>query len=161
MRILGVDPGLGATGYGLVEWKAGRAVLLEAGVIRGLSRAPTQDRLKALYDSLSEVIDEHAPDVMATEDLYSKYGRPQTAILMGHARGVIFLAAADRGMPVFSYRPTRIKKALTGNGRATKAQVQRMVQVRLELNRIPEPEDVADALAVALCHCQSLRVISS
>jgi crossover junction endodeoxyribonuclease RuvC len=106
----------------------------------------------ALHEGLLEIIDQFHPRAMAVEQLYAHYKHPRTAILMGHARGVIFLAAAERGVPVISYNATRIKKTVTGSGRASKEQVQRTIQRELGLSEIPEPPDVADALAVALCH---------
>ena len=98
------------------------------------------------------MLDQFKPGVVAVESLYAHYEHPRTAILMGHARGVIFLAAAQRDLPVLSYNATSIKKTVTGNGRASKDQVQRTIQRELGLDRLPEPSDVADALAVALCH---------
>jgi len=110
------------------------------------------ERLLSLYNGLVEVIEQYRPDVMAAEQLYAHYEHPRTAILMAHARGVIFLAAAQKGVPVTSYNATRIKKTVTGNGHASKEQVQRTVQRELGLAALPEPPDVADALAAALCH---------
>src|SRR5207249_12032118 len=101
---------------------------------------------------LVEVIEQFRPEAVAVEQLYAHYNHPRTAILMGHARGVVFLAAAQRGLPVASYNATRIKKTITGSGRASKDQVQRTIQRELGLAKVPEPPDVADALAVALCH---------
>jgi len=153
MRVLGVDPGLQVTGYGLLATRGACARVVEAGVLRTEAKRPLAERLQRLHDLAREVFRELAPDVIVVEDLYSHYRHPVTAILMGHARGVIFLAAAEGGVPVVSYGATRIKKSLTGEGRASKEQVQRMVQSALGLRRVPEPPDVADALAVALCHC--------
>jgi crossover junction endodeoxyribonuclease RuvC len=156
VRILGVDPGLQATGYAVVERNPRAPRVLEAGVIRGsASRGPPSDiavRVRNLYDSIVEVIEQFRPQVMAIEQLYAHYAHPRTAILMGHARGVIILAAAQRDLSVHSYNATRIKKTLTGNGRAPKDQVQRTIQKELRLSKLPEPPDVADALAAALCH---------
>jgi crossover junction endodeoxyribonuclease RuvC len=154
-RILGIDPGLQVTGYAVVEVGAERPRVCEAGVIRTTeSRAPADmaHRLHSLYTSIVEVISQYQPQVVAVEQLYAHYEHPRTAILMAHARGVIFLAAAEQRLPVVSYNATRIKKTITGNGRAPKDQVQRTVQRELGLARTPEPPDVADALAVALCH---------
>jgi crossover junction endodeoxyribonuclease RuvC len=152
-RIVGVDPGLNVTGYGAVEVRGGAPNLLEAGVIRpGSSRLPIERRLAELYDSLTEALAEIRPAAVAIEQLYSHYERPRTAILMGHARGVICLAAAKRDIPVFSYAPAQIKKMLTGGGRADKSQMQRAIAREFGLAEPPEPADVADALAIALCH---------
>jgi len=115
-------------------------------------------RLKNLYDGIVEVIEQFHPGVMVVEQLYAHYDHPRTAILMGHARGVIFLAAAQRNLPVDSYNATRIKKSITGNGRASKDQVQRTIQRELGLLQLPEPPDVADALAVALCHYYQMKL---
>jgi crossover junction endodeoxyribonuclease RuvC len=151
-RILGIDPGLNITGYGVLQCGGGAPKICEAGVVRGKSRRSLTDRLVEIHDGLSEVIAALKPDVMALEELYSHYARPRTAILMGHARGVICLAAAEAGIPVVHYSATQIKKILTGAGRASKSQVQRAIQRELALPQVPDPPDVADALAVALCH---------
>jgi crossover junction endodeoxyribonuclease RuvC len=152
-RIVGIDPGLNITGYGAVEVQGGKATLLEAGVLRpGSSRKPIERRLLELYDGLSEALTEIRPVAVAIEQLFSHYEIPRTAILMGHARGVICLAAAKHDIPVFSYAPAQIKKTLTGGGRADKAQMQRAIAREFGLAQAPEPADVADALAIALCH---------
>jgi crossover junction endodeoxyribonuclease RuvC len=152
LRIVGIDPGLNITGYAVIE-SAGREVkLVEAGVIRGTSKGNLAARLQEIYDGVRDVIASLAPQVMALEQLYSHYERPQTAILMGHARGVICLAAQQAGLQVQSYAATKVKKLLTGNGRAPKAQVQQAIIQPFRLAKPPEPPDVADALAIALCH---------
>jgi crossover junction endodeoxyribonuclease RuvC len=151
-RVLGIDPGLNITGYGVLEVAAGGPRLCEAGVVRGSDRRSLVARLVELFDGITDVIEQLRPCAMALEQLYSHYQRPRTAILMGHARGVICLAAARANVPVVSYSATQVKKVLTGNGRAKKDQVQRAVQRELKLKQIPEPPDVADALAIALCH---------
>jgi len=151
-RILGIDPGLNITGYGVLEVGSGSPRVCEAGVVRGKSRGSLTDRLLQIHDGVADVIASLRPEVMALEELYSHYKRPRTAILMGHARGVICLAAAEAGIPVSHYSATQIKKILTGSGRASKAQVQRAIQHELGLSTVPDPPDVADALAIALCH---------
>jgi len=154
-RILGIDPGLQITGYAIVEVSPHRPLLCEAGVIRSAEGRATIDlaqRVSNLYDSIVGVLDQFRPQVVVVEQLYAHYEHPRTAILMAHARGVIFLAAAQRRLPVISYNATRVKKTITGNGRAPKDQVQRTIQRELGLRDVPEPPDVADALAVALCH---------
>ena len=153
LRILGIDPGLNITGYGLLEVCDGRPRLLEAGVVRGRSRGSLVKRLVEIHEGVAEILRAFQPTAMAIEELYSHYDRPRTAILMGHARGVICFAAAERGMEVVAYSATQIKKILTGAGRAPKSQVQSAVQRELGLVQIPDPPDVADALAIALCHC--------
>ena len=156
LRILGIDPGLQVTGYAVIEAGPARPVVREAGIIRSTEKRTPADmaaRLLSLYTGIVEVMEEFRPGVVAVEQLYSHYEHPQTAILMGHARGVIFLAAGQRKLPVLSYAATRIKKTITGSGRASKDQVQRTMQRELGLAQLPEPADVADALAAALCHC--------
>ncbi len=159
--ILGIDPGLQVTGYGVVDCTGPRPVVCEAGVIRSADQAKTGDlagRILSLYDSLVEVFDQFRPDSVAVEQLYAHYDHPRTAILMAHARGIVFLAAAQRALAVMSYNATRIKKIITGSGRASKEQVQRTIQRELGLAQLPEPPDVADALAVALCHYYQNRL---
>lgn len=152
MRIVGIDPGLNTTGYGVVEADGGRLKLCEAGVVRSKPRAALSDRINSIYSGVAEVLASLKPDVLAIERLYSHYDRPTTAILMGHARGVIYLAASQAGVPVYDYAATQVKKLLTGGGRASKAQMQRAIARELGLAAPPEPADVADALAIALCH---------
>jgi crossover junction endodeoxyribonuclease RuvC len=153
MRILGIDPGLNTTGYGVVERGDGRLRLCEAGVVRSSGRGSIALRVEEIHRGVAEVIGSLRPDAMALEELYSHYARPRTAILMGHARGVICLAGAQAGIPVVHYSATQVKKIVTGSGRASKAQVQLAIQRELGLDRPPDPPDVADALAVAVCHC--------
>ncbi|HBT77857.1 MAG TPA: crossover junction endodeoxyribonuclease RuvC [Planctomycetaceae bacterium] len=150
--ILGVDPGLNTTGYGVVEADGSTVRLLEAGVVRSVKGHPLPEKIKAIHDGVREVIEAFRPTALALEQLYSHYDRPTTAILMGHARGAICLAAAQTGVPVHSYAATKVKKMLTGSGHAGKDQMQRAVKLQLSLKTYPEPADVADALAIALCH---------
>ncbi len=155
MRILGIDPGLNTTGYGVID-VAGREVrLVEAGVVRGKTRGSLPARLQEIHDGVADVIRSLAPEAMALEKLYAHYDRPTTAILMGHARGVIVLAANQAGIAVHDYAATQVKKTLTGAGRAPKSQMQDAVRRELRLTKTPEPPDVADALAIALCHAWS------
>jgi crossover junction endodeoxyribonuclease RuvC len=151
MRILGIDPGLQLTGYGVIDYAPARPKLIDAGVIRLRAKTPIADRLVELETELEALIDEHRPDICAVEQLYSHYAHPRTAILMGHARGVILLVAARRGVQVKEYAANRIKQSLTGFGHANKGQMQRTIQSIWNLAKPPEPPDVADALAVALC----------
>jgi crossover junction endodeoxyribonuclease RuvC len=150
-RILGIDPGLNTTGYGVIETSGSGVRLIEAGIVRTKSKTSLQSRLGELHAALQEIVAAHQPDRMALEQLFSHYDRPRTAILMGHARGVICLNAQLAGIVVESFEPTRVKKLLTGNGRAPKGQMQLAVQLQLKLATLPEPADVADALAIALC----------
>ena len=155
-RILGIDPGLNITGYGVVcvtPASTGDSIsVVEAGVIRSKRSKDLGSRLSSIHEGIADVIETLKPDCIGLEELYSHYERPTTAIIMGHARGVICLAAAQADMVVHSYAATQIKKVLTGNGRAPKNQVQLAVTRHLSLPEIPEPPDVADALAIALCH---------
>ncbi len=154
-RILGIDPGLQVSGYAVLDTSSGTPRVREAGVIRSAEGRDVTDlaqRLRHLYDGIVEVLEQFKPGVVVVEQLFAHYDHPRTAILMAHARGVLFLAAAQRDLPVVSYNATRIKKTITGNGRASKEQVQRTIQRELSLAKLPEPPDVADALAAALCH---------
>ena len=153
-RVLGVDPGLGVTGYAVLRLDEGEYEprLVDGGILKNDPSAPIEKRLYELHKDLTQIIETHGPHVMAVENLYSHYKHPRTSIIMGHARGVIFLAASQARVPVVSYAATEIKKSLVGAGRATKAQVQRMVQQRMRLHDLPEPADVADAIAAAYCH---------
>jgi crossover junction endodeoxyribonuclease RuvC len=154
VRILGIDPGLQITGYAVLE-VGPQPRVCEAGIIRsteGRSVTDMAHRLLVIYNGIVEVMDQFQPGVVAVEQLYAHYDHPRTAILMAHARGMVFLAAAQRDVPVVSYNATRIKKTITGAGRASKDQVQRTIQRELGLAALPEPPDVADALAAALCH---------
>lgn len=152
IRILGIDPGLNITGYGVIE-ACGRSLrVCEAGVVRSVRGHTLSERLTEIFDGVCDVIRSYQPEAMALEELYSHYARPRTAILMGHARGVICLAAAQAGVPMTSYASTLIKKTLTGSGHAGKPQIQRAVKYELALLEAPDPPDVADALALAICH---------
>ena len=163
MRILGVDPGLNVTGYGIIEipkdFSLGNSEieLLEAGIIRTRRSSGVAERLTKIYESLLEVISELRPDVLVIEKLYTHYKHPATAILMGHARGVVCLLSGVKRVPLTSLAPTHIKKSVTGHGHARKLQIQRMVQHYLGLKNIPEPPDVADALAIAISYACSLK----
>ncbi len=154
---LGIDPGLNTSGYGLLRWNGITVDLVEAGIIKSRAADSLEARLQYIHRGLAELFESFRPDAMAIEELYAHYERPTTAILMGHARGVICLAAAQAGVPVFHYRATQIKKVMTGNGRAPKAQVQLAVMNQLQLASVPDPPDVADALAIAICHAYLSR----
>ena len=159
-RVIGIDPGLNITGYGVIECRARNVNLLEAGVIRSPKSQGDNlaARLGTLFDGVREILDEFHPQVMCLEEVYSHVDYPRTAILMGHARGVICLAARLAGIPVVSYSAKRIKQAATGNGNAGKMQVQRAIQQSFSLVSLPHPPDVADALAAALCGVHTLGV---
>lgn len=154
MRILGIDPGINITGYAILErFSRNRILLMEGGVIRGKSKETLSLRVHEIFTNLRDIILTFKPEVLALEEIYSHYARPKTAILMGHARGVICLAAAQAGIPVHSYSATTVKKTLTNSGHASKDQVQRAIQMQFSLSEIPSPPDVADAIAIALCDC--------
>ncbi len=157
-RWLGIDPGLNTTGYGVIQNTGSRLCLLEAGIIRTKRGQTTTKRLLDLHAGLTEVLRQWQPGHVSLEQLYSHYERPRTAILMGHARGVILLCAAQSGIEVESLEPTKVKKLLTGNGRASKLQVQLAVKIQLSLSATPEPADVADALAIALCGFHNSKI---
>jgi len=158
-RILGIDPGLHATGYGVVDAEGGVPKLVEAGVIRVPATGSLSARLDVLFKGMQEIVEELAPAVIAIEELYSHYARPRTAVIMGHARGVLLLAAAEKKIPTFSYLPTKVKRSLTGHGRASKEQMQQAIKIQFGLPAPPEPPDVADALAVALCHFHHAKMM--
>jgi crossover junction endodeoxyribonuclease RuvC len=151
MRILGIDPGLQITGYGVVDFGLGLPKLIDGGIIRLKSKAPLAERLLELSTELDNLFEEHQPQVCAVETLYAHYSHPRTAILMGHARGVILLAAQRRGVHIEEFSANRIKQSVVGHGHAGKTQVQRAIQAVWHLAKLPNPPDVADALAVALC----------
>lgn len=153
LRIIGVDPGLLRTGYAIIESGSigGDGRLVEAGVIRLTPRTPIEDRLFELSGNLSQILLEHRPGLLVCEQLYAHYKHPRTAILMGHARGVILELAARNSVGVVHIASTHVKRVLTGNGHAGKVQMQRAVATALRLSRLPEPHDVADAIAIAVC----------
>jgi len=157
MFVLGIDPGLTTTGYGLVDRAAGESRLRAVGVIRTAAGDPIEHRLLELHRDLSQIIEEHRPDVMAIEQVFTNKNL-RTSIAVGRASGVALLAAATAGLPVHEYTPTQVKSAVAGFGKADKGQVQRMVAQRLGLAESPKPADAADALAVALCHLQAFRL---
>jgi len=152
MRILGIDPGLDTTGYGIVENKGGGFLLLEAGVIKTSPRDPIQERVKKIYRGVNALINQFKPQTLVLEKIYTHYKHPTTVILMGHSRGVVCLASGEKNIPLINYPAKRIKKAVTGNGNASKEQVQRMVQTILGLKESKVPVDVTDALAAAIAH---------
>jgi crossover junction endodeoxyribonuclease RuvC len=159
VRILGIDPGLHLCGYACLEADGTGENLVEAGVIRIPTDLPLAARLNQLAEDIQTILERFRPQVVAVEELYSHYAHPRTAILMGHARGVILQKTAAAGVEVKSFSATRIKKSLTGNGRASKEQVQRTIQTLLALPQVPDPPDVADAIAAALCCATTLTHI--
>jgi crossover junction endodeoxyribonuclease RuvC len=149
-RILGVDPGLRTTGYGVVEARDGALRLIEGGVLQPNPKETLERRLVQLHDGMAEVLRATRPDCMVVEELWTAYDHPQTAVLMGHARGVIALAAGTHGVPVHDLAHAEVKRALTGSGSAAKTQVKGMVVQLLGLAAPPQPDDVSDALALAI-----------
>jgi crossover junction endodeoxyribonuclease RuvC len=158
MRILGIDPGLTITGYGCVDLANGSfdPTLVEAGIIRLASRAPMEDRLEQLFQELTDLIDDLTPDRMVVEKLFAHYKHVRTSILMGHARGVVLLAGRVRGVELGELAATEVKKAVTGRGHASKHQVQHAIATQFAMREVPQPSDVADAIAVALCASRRL-----
>jgi crossover junction endodeoxyribonuclease RuvC len=151
IRILGLDPGLRLTGYGVIDYSPRKSALIDGGVIRLDVKAPLPERLVELEKELDLLLKEYSPDVCAVEMLYGNYKHPRTAILMAHARGVILLAAQRSGARVEQFAANRIKQSVAGHGHAAKGQMQRAIQSIWGLAKPPSPPDVADALAVALC----------
>ena len=160
MRILGIDPGLQVCGYACLEVGADRERLIEAGVIRTAGGSALQEKLNRIAEDTESLLKTFKPDVVAVEELYAHYAHPRTAILMGHARGVILQKCAEAGIDVKSFSATRIKKSITGNGRASKGQIQRTIQTMLSLPKLPEPSDVADAIAAAVCCSNSISIVT-
>lgn len=154
--ILGIDPGIAIVGYGLVECIGNRFKVIDYGSIRTEAGELFPYRLKSVYDELIEIIDKYKPDELAIEELFFNKN-VKTAIMVGQARGVEILAAVNKGLDVYEYTPLQIKQAVAGYGRADKKQVQEMVKILLNLKETPKPDDVSDALAVAICHGSSLK----
>ena len=150
-RVLGIDPGLNITGYGVVEFGRSEPAIVEAGTIRTDAKAGMAARIEQIHSDLSEILAELKPDFAAVEKLYAHYKHPRTSILMAHARGAVLLACRPAGVAVRDIAATKVKKSLTGNGHASKQQVQRTIQSLCKLKELPQPPDVADALAIALC----------
>jgi crossover junction endodeoxyribonuclease RuvC len=156
MRILGIDPGLLVCGYACLESGEDTEKLIEAGVIRSAAAWAIEARLNQIAEDTDSLLKRFGPEIVAVEELYSHYAHPKTAILMGHARGVILQKCAEAQIEVKSFSATRIKKSITGNGRASKEQIQRTIQTLLSLPKLPEPSDVADAIAAAMCCANSI-----
>ena len=156
MLILGIDPGTIITGYGIIKVKGHDFIAIDYGCIKPNIKMRLTDRYLFIYNGIEELLEKYKPKALAVETQFVGKN-PQSAIKLGMARGVIILAAKKRGIPVFEYAPTKAKLAVSGNGRATKSEVQKMVQLLLKLSKIPTPEDAADALAIAVCHANSMR----
>lgn len=158
MRILGIDPGTGILGFGVVEFSAGKSPkMIDGGVISTPPHTPLPERLKEIYEGLTEIIKATKPDAVSIEKLF--FARNiTTAISVAEARGVVILTAAQNDLPIHEYTPLQIKQTMTGYGRAEKKQVQEMVKIHLNLAQIPKPDDAADALAAAITHNLMSRV---
>lgn len=161
MRVCGVDPGLEATGYGLIDVAGNRLTLVKTGLVCSSPRQNLPDRLNVIYEGICQLLEQYRPEIMVLEQLYSHYKHPTTSILMGHARGAILLAAAHRQISVEHYAATHVKKAVTGRGHASKDQIQRMVQALLGDPALQGEYDTTDALAVAIAHAHTLRSSSA
>jgi crossover junction endodeoxyribonuclease RuvC len=156
LRVLGIDPGTAITGYGVIEGEGDNLALVTYGAITTSPQQPRPERLQQIYRQLQALIVEWQPESAAVEELFfSKNAR--TALAVGHARGVALLALTDAGLPIQEYKPAEVKQAVAGYGGAPKEQIQGMVQLLLNLDEIPRPDDAADALAVAICHFHSAR----
>ena len=151
MRILGIDPGYAILGYGILDMKGNRFSVVTYGSVFTDAGMNMPDRLQVIYDRLTEIIDEYEPEEASIEELFFN-SNAKTAILVGEARGVAVLACAKKGLKISEYTPLQIKQALVGYGRADKKQVQSMVKAILNLEKVPKPDDTADALAAAICH---------
>jgi len=150
MRVLGIDPGTATTGYAVVEEREGRLLLVAIGVISTPAKTPLPTRLQQIYGALSDVVTDYSPTISAVEELFFSRNA-QTAMAVGHARGVTLLSLADAGLTIMEYTPMQVKQAVTGYGTADKHQVQQMVKMLLDLPEVPKPDDAADAAAVAIC----------
>ena len=159
MRIMGIDPGTATTGYGVVEKTGSKIEHIAHGVILTDKNLPMPDRLLIIYTQINRLIDLHDPDAIATEQLFFS-NNATTAMTVGRAVGVITLAAAQRGLPWVEYRPAEVKMAVAGYGAAEKKQIQYMVMQFLKLEKVPKPDDAADALAIAICHAHSAHLAS-
>ena len=153
MKIIGVDPGTRVTGYGIIEFKGNRYQAVDFGCIRPPSSLRLSARYHIIYDGICALLDDFQPDALAVETQYMQKN-VQSALKLGMARGMIILAAEQRGIPIYEYTPTKAKLAVVGSGRASKQQVQAMIQRLLMLSQPPQPEDASDALSLAICHAQ-------
>jgi crossover junction endodeoxyribonuclease RuvC len=157
MRVIGIDPGTGILGFGVVDFSDTKATLIDAGVIKTPPHTPLDERLEDIYDSLTEIISTTSPQVMSIEKLF--FARNvTTAMSVSHARGVVMLAGKKAKLQIVEYTPLQIKQTLTGYGRADKAQIQEMVRMHLNLKAPPKPDDCADAIAAAITHQLMNRV---
>lgn len=157
MKILGIDPGTGILGFGVIEADKGKAQLVDAGVIRTPAKEDDAVRLQTIFEEITDIIAQNKPEVMAVEKLFFAQN-VTTAMTVSQARGVVLLAGKQAGLEIYEYTPLQIKQALTGYGRAEKKQIQEMVRVILQLKEVPKPDDCADALAAAITHSMTMRL---
>jgi crossover junction endodeoxyribonuclease RuvC len=156
MRIIGIDPGTGILGFGIIDYNGGKAEMIDAGVIRTPVKQDDAIRLETIYAELSEIIKDTKPDIMSVEKLFFAQN-VTTAMSVAQARGVVLLCGRQAKLEIFEYTPLQIKQAVTGYGRAEKKQIQEMVKAILKLNEVPKPDDCADALAAAITHSMTMR----
>jgi crossover junction endodeoxyribonuclease RuvC len=156
MRVLGIDPGSLVTGFGVVEEQASRLQAVTWGAVRTTARQPLAERLQCIYDGLFKAVQTWQPDAVSVEQVFFAEN-PKTALILGHARGVVLLTVAHAALPLVEYSALEIKLAVTGYGRAAKSQMQQMVKTLLRLDTLPQPADAADALAAAICHLHTQR----
>lgn len=154
MVIVGIDPGIAISGYGIIKYSGNKFKVIDYGAITTDSKTPFPYRLKIVYEQLTDILKTYKPEAVAIEELFFNKN-VKTAINVGQARGVHILAAINNGINIYEYTPLQVKQGVVGYGRATKRQIQEMVKLLLNLNEIPKPDDVADALAVAICHAHS------
>ncbi len=157
MRILGIDPGTGILGFGVIEADRNKAQLVDAGVIRTLAKEDDAVRLQTIFEEITDIITQSKPTVMSVEKLFFAQN-VTTAMTVAQARGVVLLAGQQAGLEIYEYTPQEIKQALTGYGKAEKKQIQEMVRVILKLKTVPKPDDAADALAAAITHSMTMRL---
>lgn len=157
MRIIGIDPGTGILGFGVIDFAKGKAKLITAGVITTPAHTPIDERLEEIFDGLTEIINETKPEVMSIEKLFFSQN-VTTAISVAQARGVAMLTGRKAKLPIAEYTPQQIKQTLSGYGKADKKQIQEMVRMQLGLTEVPKPDDCADALAAAITHAMMSRL---
>ncbi len=159
MRILGIDPGTVAMGYGVLESRDDKTTLIDCGALTTPARSPIGERLSYLYNQLLKIVSHYQPDAVAIEQPFIAKN-PKSALAIGKAQAVAMLAAANKGVPIYEYTPTQIKQRVSNYGASSKEQIQEMVRLQLGLSRVPEPNDAADALAVAICHWREMQLQS-
>lgn len=160
MIILGIDPGFAIVGVGIIEYKGNKFRTIDYFALTTKAHTPIEERLKIIYDGITEAINKYNPDFIAVEELFFN-NNAKTAIQVGQARGVILLAGVNANLPIYEYTPLQVKQAVVGYGRADKTQIQQMVKAILNLSEIPKPDDVADALAIAVCHAHSYKMVKT